>query len=248
MESVPQPFDDAPARFEMQDLTARSSSGAGYGLPMSAPTAPTHADAVSPPDGSSERWVRRLWTATALILLAALAVAVVSSWQLSSRYMPMSGTTDVFNDPEAAMRPSPSGWVQAHQISLAVAVLGSLLWAGFTVALVRSRSAGRIVAGVLAAVATVALTLLSMVTWSLVAWDQLALWSVTVGSNQRGLWRPAFSEEVRFLLIDGAEIGQSTYRASLLIHLATPILAALTLVAATAIVGRTPSPRSVGQS
>jgi len=40
-------------------------------------------------------------------------------------------------------------------------------------------------------------------------WDQLALWAVTVGGNMAG-YTPVFGEQLRFVMIDGKEIGPNT--------------------------------------
>jgi quinol-cytochrome oxidoreductase complex cytochrome b subunit len=53
------------------------------------------------------------------------------------------------------------------------------------------------------------LTLLLSFTGYLLPWDQLALWAVTVGTNMMG-YTPVFGEEVRFVLLGGAEIGPET--------------------------------------
>ena len=51
--------------------------------------------------------------------------------------------------------------------------------------------------------------LLSGFTGYLLPWDQLALWAVTVGTNMMG-FTPVFGQEVRFVLLGGAEIGSET--------------------------------------
>ena len=43
----------------------------------------------------------------------------------------------------------------------------------------------------------------------LLPWDQLALWAVAVGTNMMG-YTPVFGQEVRFVLLGGAEIGSDT--------------------------------------
>jgi len=43
----------------------------------------------------------------------------------------------------------------------------------------------------------------------LLPWDQLALWAVTVGTNMMG-YTPVFGNQVRFVLLGGAEIGTDT--------------------------------------
>jgi quinol---cytochrome c reductase cytochrome b subunit, bacillus type len=43
----------------------------------------------------------------------------------------------------------------------------------------------------------------------LLTWDQLSLWAVTVGTNMMG-YTPVFGDQVRFVLLGGAEIGSDT--------------------------------------
>ena len=53
------------------------------------------------------------------------------------------------------------------------------------------------------------LTVFLSFTGYLLPWDQLALWAVTVGTNMMG-YTPVFGQEVRFVLLGGAEIGSET--------------------------------------
>jgi len=53
------------------------------------------------------------------------------------------------------------------------------------------------------------LTLLLSFTGYLLPWDQLALWAVAVGTNMMG-YTPVFGQDVRFVLLGGAEIGPET--------------------------------------
>ena len=53
------------------------------------------------------------------------------------------------------------------------------------------------------------LTLLLSFTGYLLPWDQLALWAVAVGTNMMG-YTPVFGQDVRFVLLGGAEIGSET--------------------------------------
>ena len=74
----------------------------------------------------------------------------------------------------------------------------------------------------------------------LLRWDQLALWAVTVGTNNvRGAWYAAFSGEVRFILAGGVEITQGTYRLWFLAHVAMLAAALAAALAALVRLGRT---------
>ena len=65
------------------------------------------------------------------------------------------------------------------------------------------------------------LTLLLSFTGYLLPWDQLALWAVTVGTNMMG-YTPVFGEEVRFVLLGGAEIGSETLLAMVCVARVVP--------------------------
>jgi len=64
----------------------------------------------------------------------------------------------------------------------------------------------------------------------LVAWDQLALYAVTVGEEFRGL-QAVFDDGVKFVLLDGTEIDVGTFRWWSVVHVAlVPVAAAIVLV------------------
>jgi quinol-cytochrome oxidoreductase complex cytochrome b subunit len=75
-------------------------------------------------------------------------------------------------------------------------------------------------------------TVAASFTGFLLPWDQLALWAVTVGTNLRG-YRVLFDPVVRFVIIDGVEVGKDTVVRWLLIHALVlgPALAGLVVVA-----------------
>lgn len=96
-------------------------------------------------------------------------------------------------------------------------------------ALVRWEGAPRrplvLLAGPALAVVVIAATL----TGNMVAWDQLALRSVTVGSDLSG-YGPLFGDEVLFALVGGAEVRTDTMRTWVLVHVAALPVAAAALV------------------
>jgi hypothetical protein len=57
------------------------------------------------------------------------------------------------------------------------------------------------------------------VTGRLIAWDQLALWSVTVGVDRRGVLNAGDSEQARFVIVDGREVPLDTFRFWVMVHL-----------------------------
>ena len=67
---------------------------------------------------------------------------------------------------------------------------------------------------------------MTVITRPLLAWDQLALRSVTIGSDIDGYWTAAFGDNVRYVLRQNSEISQRQYGAVLITHLASPVVAA----------------------
>jgi quinol-cytochrome oxidoreductase complex cytochrome b subunit len=162
--------------------------------------------------------------ASAVVAAIALGAVIVSSIVLLSRYRP---------DPRAAWNltvgaaPSPQSWVTLHQTALDVAGVAALMWFVTTAWLARARTRAATAVAVTAAAIALVCTWVAARTWPLVRWDQVGLWAVTVGTNFAGLWKPAMSDQVRFVLIHGSEVSPQTYLAALLIHLAAPVLALL---------------------
>ena len=117
-------------------------------------------------------------------------------------------------------RPAADGW--AMRISIAFG------WAALLAAVVacvfarRRRVVSRAAVGAIAGLAT-------SFTQGLVRWDQLALWRVTVGKNIQGYWPAAFDKDVRFVLVGGSEVSQTTYRIALLAHLGAAVVALVAL-------------------
>ncbi|MGH9278226.1 MAG: hypothetical protein ACRD12_08970, partial [Acidimicrobiales bacterium] len=94
------------------------------------------------------------------------------------------------------------------------------------------------------AIAAVPVLLAASVTGYLLPFDQLGLWVVTVGTDFGGVLDAAFDDRVKFLLIGGVEIAQSTYRNWFLVHLGLGVAsAAITIVIAARGAPRTSSGR-----
>lgn len=81
-----------------------------------------------------------------------------------------------------------------------------------------------------ASVTALVMAVLTLVTRPLVEWDQLALRSVTVGTNISGYWVAGFGHGVRFILINDTEMSQGEYVPALLAHLGAPIIGTVALV------------------
>ena len=174
------------------------------------------------------------------VTAVAVLVTIVSALVLLRRFRPDLQVDDWSAADAAVRRYAPSGWVSAHEIALNVAVVGSPVWAVTTAVFVRARSRAA-TALMLAATAVVVIgCVVASSTWGLVRWDQLALWSVMSGDlfADGGLWEPAVSDDVRFLIVGGAEVGQGTYRRTLLVHLAAPVVA-LCALGVSFLLGRT---------
>jgi quinol-cytochrome oxidoreductase complex cytochrome b subunit len=76
---------------------------------------------------------------------------------------------------------------------------------------------------------------LASFTGYLVAYEQLALGSITVASGFDGVWAAAFDADVVFILVEGSEVEQSEFARWVLVHVAAvPIV----LIALTAAIGR----------
>ena len=83
----------------------------------------------------------------------------------------------------------------------------------------RLATRGRPSSGWVAGVAVVVAAVVGILTGRMIAWDWIGLRAVTVGSNSRGVLRAGFSDQVRFVVIDGTEVAPSTYRFWVIVHL-----------------------------
>jgi quinol-cytochrome oxidoreductase complex cytochrome b subunit len=166
-----------------------------------------------------ETWSRRLQgvgaIATSLSLLVAAATGVVLLW----RYRPdqLAGATEV-SDAER-------GPVRWHELALVVAVSAAVWWTCMCALRAVAWRSTRTLVSVVAALATLLLAVGASLTWYLVEWDQLALSAVTTRADHRGLWAAGFSDDVRSVLVGGAEVEPETYSRWLLVHVLTPLAA-----------------------
>lgn len=113
----------------------------------------------------------------------------------------------------------------AHRISSALAVLA--VFAIPVAYLIDKRNRAALVSTF-----TVLLVAAASFTGYLLPWDQMALWAVTTGTDIFG-YTPVFADNVRFVLINGVEIGSDTLLRWFIVHVAVlPILlVAVTFVA-----------------
>jgi quinol-cytochrome oxidoreductase complex cytochrome b subunit len=156
----------------------------------------------------------------ALVVATLLITLVVTGISLSNSYRPrLTGEETV---------------EQLHRFAASVVVWAGLALVGASVGWMMSVRPRRRRVLVLPA-GLAALLVLASVTGYLLPWDQLALRAVTVGGDYDGAWTAAFSDRVRFVLIDGAEISQTAYRNALVAHLG---LSGLAIVAVAALLVR----------
>lgn len=142
-----------------------------------------------------------------------------------------------------------------HRLVSQLAILTAVAIAGIAVAIAVARSLRRRGQAMTtaAAVGLAVVTLFASFTGFLLPWDQLALWAVTVGTNMMG-FRAAWSSQVRFVLIGGAEISPHTLRLWFLAHVfvVPAVLVALGMLAVPRILwperpGRYERPRRPGR-
>ena len=68
-------------------------------------------------------------------------------------------------------------------------------------------------------------------TGTLLPWDQLALWSVTVGSNIRGV-QAIYDDEVKYILIGSREVHPARTSSWSITHVALGVLAGVAVLLA----------------
>lgn len=172
---------------------------------------------------------------------SAAAFAAVSIW-LTTSYRPSEAQAwdDVVGGSD---RSTSAGWQTAQSLlaaPLLLLTIGAVVITVVTVAL-RRKSLALAMACVGAAIAIAGIAA-AVFTIGAVRWDQLALFSVTVGTNADGYWAAAFGDDVRFVLIGGTEVSQETYRSVLLAHLAGPFITMAGLATMFVALGRPDTP------
>lgn len=124
-----------------------------------------------------------------------------------------------------------------RDVHVGSSVLCGVLLAIWVLSLLGGRSAPAILASVVALVGFG----LTFRLGSAIAWDQLALWAVTVGTNMTG-YVPVANDEVRFVLVDGVEVSRGTILTLLVLHaVVLPILLAVSVSATRRIAKGRPS-------
>lgn len=85
---------------------------------------------------------------------------------------------------------------------------------------------------VVAAIVATAVSAVAIMTLDRVLWDQAVLEWVPAEGGVGGNWWAAFAAEVESLVIDGSEVSQRSYAATLMVHLLSPALATVALLTA----------------
>ncbi|MCP5026802.1 MAG: hypothetical protein GY929_11020 [Actinomycetia bacterium] len=152
------------------------------------------------------------------VLLAELGLLAVTGIFLVFFYRP---TAAAAWDDLYALDTSNSFGLAVRTLHRLLSWLTLLTTASLGVALVagRPREPGRWALGPTLMVATVSATF----TGFLLPWDQLALWAVTPGSNMMGFMPVIYGDQVRFVLINGAEVSQEEIRRAFYVHIAIGI-------------------------
>lgn len=166
----------------------------------------------------------------AFIGVAAALVATVVGVVLADIYRPHAPGVPTAELPSALRRSDQ--WTDWHRIVGAALVVAAIVALVLVIALVARREVTDKRTALLIGAATVAalMSVVTGITRPLVEWDQLALWSVTVGSEIDGYWTAAFGDDVRFVLMGNTEVSQGEYGAVLIAHLAAPAVAAAALL------------------
>lgn len=118
------------------------------------------------------------------------------------------------------------GWLVLHTSAAAIAGMGA--FGAFLILVWPTGSSGRRV-GRWPVVATGLATLaaaVAIVTRDMVTYEQVAFGSVRVVEDLAGYWTAAFDSDVRFVIVDGAEVSPAAYRLRWLAHLVAPLVTA----------------------
>ena len=168
--------------------------------------------------------VARTWLTASLVV--ALAVCATTGLLLLVLYEPRAHFWGFPDDPASLLS---RVLLAVDTIARQASVVLSLVWVGISLRFA-PRDANRRVTVLLGGLVVVVCCLAAWYFTSLVRGDQIALWAVTVGTNTKGYFPAATSDQVRFVLADGSEISQGTYSIWLSVYLGAP-LAAMSAVA-----------------
>lgn len=173
--------------------------------------------------------LRRSLGWSVVVLGAAVAVSGVVEWR---GYHPRSTG-------------AVAGFARVHHWSAWGLALVGAAWCLWTIVDGRRRGVTRRLAPLLAFLTAAFATLAAWVTGPLLAWDQVALWAVTVGTSVEGIWFGGLP--AKFVIVDGHEYSVASFRQAAVVHAGLGVLVAVALTAFAAAwhVRRRPDPRPV---
>jgi quinol-cytochrome oxidoreductase complex cytochrome b subunit len=168
------------------------------------------------------------WTRVAVVAFVVdLAVLAATGVWLSWNFRPTAASVwrDLYGGPAVDW---PAVMTALHRWSAVVLVFLAVVAVG--VALVRLVDARMGPLPLMASLVAVGAALGGWFTGSLLPWDQVALWAVTVGTNMGGYWW-LWSDEIRFVFARGREVPVEDVQRAFLLHLALfAVIVAVALV------------------
>lgn len=158
------------------------------------------------------------------MLAVALVVLAVSGIWLWFNYRP-----DPWGSiPTVRGHVHTTSWIRTtHRIASGLAVLLALATLILLIGR-RIRTGGR---GIVAGLVVLATAAAASYTGTLLPWDQLALWAVTVGSNIRGV-QAIYDSEVKYILIGSREVSPGTYQFWSIAHVVLGVLVGVAVLLA----------------
>lgn len=171
--------------------------------------------------------LRLVGLATVLGLLALIA----SGTWLMFFYQPTAASA--WDDIDSLQRQIEWGlWVrQLHRWLVPLVMIPAVMWVIMFAAARMGRNS------VLAAIAVGAIVI-GAASGLFLPWDQLALWSVTTGTNITG-FSAVFDDEVKFVLVDGVVVSPAAMRFRLMVHLLAGLVAVVAAAIAAVSIRRT---------
>lgn len=188
------------------------------------------AAAPAPSGDGADPWVRA-WRWTSLAAAVLVVLLAITGVVLHFEYRPTADQSWPAIV-ELAGGGEPAGEQVARRVHRAASQLLvpiALASAIAGVGAVVTRRTRATVVRFTAALAVPILALVASISGYLLPWDQLAFWAVDVDTDLRGM-SAAFSDQIRFVLIDGTEISQTTLQRWYVVHIAIAVGLAVTLI------------------
>lgn len=150
-------------------------------------------------------WIHRAFTTLSVVVFTTGAMLIVV-------YRPTAA--DAWNDIFALEQSTTFSTVTQD-----IHRWATFIWLWTLIPLVTIELARRARRSALLLVTTFILAVAATFTGYLLPWNQLALWGTAVGKDMSGYIGVLFSDDVRFILIDGTEVSVSTLRGWFFGHL-----------------------------